>query len=45
MLQSGKNTPDEIAKICNCGRTTVFRVKKEIKAPQKNSRRVEGKDI
>ncbi|UYM55129.1 recombinase family protein [Leclercia adecarboxylata] len=30
MLQAGKNTPDEIAKLCDCGRATVFRVKKEM---------------
>ena len=30
MLQAGKNTPDEIAKLCNCGRSTIFRVKKEM---------------
>lgn len=30
MLLAGKNTPDEIAKLCDCGRATVFRVKKEI---------------
>lgn len=45
MLQSGKNTPDEIAKLCDCGRATVFRMKKEIKVSQKHSHRVEGKDI
>lgn len=28
MLQAGKNMPDEIAKLCDCGRATVFRVKK-----------------
>lgn len=32
MLQAGKNTPDEIAKLCDCGRATVFRVKKEMLA-------------
>lgn len=32
MLQAGKNTPDEIAKLCDCGRGTVFRVKKEMLA-------------
>ncbi len=32
MLQTGKNTPDEIAKLCDCGRATVFRVKKELLA-------------
>lgn len=30
MLLAGKNTPDEIAKLCDCGRATVFRVKKEM---------------
>ncbi|HEH9411622.1 TPA: recombinase family protein [Aeromonas salmonicida] len=30
MLVAGKNTPDEIAKLCDCGRATVFRVKKEM---------------
>lgn len=30
MLNAGKNTPDEIAKLCDCGRATVFRVKKEL---------------
>lgn len=30
MLQVGKNTPDEIAKLCDCGRATVFRVKKSM---------------
>jgi DNA invertase Pin-like site-specific DNA recombinase len=25
-------TPDEIAKLCDCGRATVFRVKKEMNA-------------
>lgn len=30
MLMAGKNTPDEIAKLCDCGRATVFRVKKEM---------------
>ncbi|EOI6868528.1 helix-turn-helix domain-containing protein, partial [Yersinia enterocolitica] len=30
MLQAGKNTPNEIAKLCDCGRATVFRVKKEM---------------
>lgn len=32
MLQAGKNTPDESAKLCDCGRATVtvFRVKKEM---------------
>ncbi|MGY0162939.1 recombinase family protein [Edwardsiella tarda] len=30
MLKAGKNTPDEIAKLCDCGRATVFRVKKEM---------------
>ncbi|MEW5290117.1 recombinase family protein [Erwinia papayae] len=28
MLKAKKNTPDEIAKLCDCGRATVFRVKK-----------------
>lgn len=28
--KAGKNTPDEIAKLCDCGRATVFRVKKEL---------------
>lgn len=32
MLQAKKNTPDEIAKLCDCGRATVFRVKKEMLA-------------
>lgn len=32
MLHAGKNTPDEIAKLCDCGRATVFRVKKELLA-------------
>ncbi|UGB00946.1 recombinase family protein [Leclercia sp. G3L] len=32
MLQANKNTPDEIAKLCDCGRATVFRVKKEMLA-------------
>lgn len=32
MLHAGKNTPDEIAKLCDCGRATVFRVKKEMVA-------------
>ncbi|ENG1466654.1 recombinase family protein [Yersinia enterocolitica] len=32
MLQAGKNTPNEIAKLCDCGRATVFRVKKEMLA-------------
>jgi len=32
MLQAEKNTPDEIAKLCDCGRATVFRVKKEMLA-------------
>jgi len=32
MLKAGKNTPDEIAKLCDCGRATVFRVKKEMLA-------------
>lgn len=30
MLQAGKNTSDENAKMCDCGRATVFRVKKEM---------------
>ena len=30
MLLAGKNTPDEIAKLCDCGRATVSRVKKEM---------------
>jgi hypothetical protein len=32
MLKAGKNTPDEIAKLCDCGRATVFRVKKKMLA-------------
>ncbi|WAT08864.1 recombinase family protein [Rouxiella badensis] len=36
MLQVGKNTPDEIAKLCDCGRATVFRVKKEMIASTGN---------
>ncbi|WP_439412368.1 recombinase family protein [Enterobacter ludwigii] len=32
MLLAEKNTPDEIAKLCDCGRATVFRVKKEMLA-------------
>ena len=36
MLQAGKNTPDEIAKLCDCGRATVFRVKKEMIASTDN---------
>ncbi|ETO41165.1 recombinase family protein [Morganella sp. EGD-HP17] len=28
MIKLGKNTPDEIAKLCDCGRATVFRIKK-----------------
>lgn len=32
MLQTGKSKPDEIAKLCDCGRATVFRVKKEMLA-------------
>ncbi|MDU1653538.1 MAG: recombinase family protein [Leclercia adecarboxylata] len=31
MLKVGKNSPDEIAKLCDCGRATVFRVKKEMR--------------
>ncbi|MEI4978016.1 recombinase family protein [Aeromonas caviae] len=36
MLLAGKNTPDEIAKLCNCGRATVFRVKKEMMGTEQN---------
>lgn len=35
MLLAGKNTPDEIAKLCDCGRATVFRVKKEMMSTEK----------
>ncbi len=31
MLETGKYTADEIAKLCDCGRATVFRVKKDYK--------------
>lgn len=30
MLKTEKYSPDEIAKLCDCGRATVFRVKKEM---------------
>lgn len=32
ILQAKKRTPDEIVKLCDCGRSTAFRVKKEIVA-------------
>jgi DNA invertase Pin-like site-specific DNA recombinase len=35
MLLAGKNTPDEIAKLCDCGRATVFRVKKEMMSTER----------
>ena len=31
-LEAGTYSPDEIAKLCECGRATVFRIKKEWKA-------------
>lgn len=31
MLKTGKYSPDEIAKLVDCGRATVFRVKKDMK--------------
>lgn len=31
MIESKKYSPDEIAKLCDCGRATVFRVKKDMK--------------
>ncbi|MBL5903073.1 recombinase family protein [Serratia fonticola] len=30
MLKTDKYSPDEIAKLCDCGRATVFRVKKDL---------------
>lgn len=30
MIKTGKYSPDEIAKLCDCGRATVFRVKKNM---------------
>jgi DNA invertase Pin-like site-specific DNA recombinase len=35
MLKTGKYSPDEIAKLADCGRATVFRVKKEMKIAER----------